>query len=454
MQNIIEVEQIVLGSVLDNPKLIHHIQNLSPNVFSNYTHSELWRILLSWHLQKKTIYPPTLLPFIEHLFSTADKTAEASAFLTVLLSKSFPLRQKDLEDYEALLVQSHLSRETLHLLKTYEKAIQSGEDVLPLLSNLQNDLFSLRTASKSGSHVESIGKVSDDALRALEQRINGTAPKGMSTGFKAIDRACGGGLHKGGLVMIGGATGMGKTIMGIGLFRTAINQGKRCLYFNLEMKREDMIDRFIAGQSMINNLKIREGALNNSQHDEYRLTVEELQSVDASIISKPNISIDDILMIIREQNHSRPVDVVIVDYIQIVRTTAKHDRRDQELSEMTVNLSNLAKELNISIVVLAQLNEDVSKRENNRPTLSDIRESKSMGHSCENVWLLHREEYYHDKKKPSETQAKEFLSWEENADKIKGKAEIIMAKNRHGYPTSVLVKFEGQYSRFTEAQEF
>jgi replicative DNA helicase len=446
------IEQTILGACLEKPKLINHFTEVKPEYFTSYPFQELWRLLLDWHWKDKAIYPPALLPIVSTWFAGEDRQQEASSFLTNLMMLSFPLKKKDCEDYIKTLEEGYLSKGVNQSIKEALEALKTGYEASTVIGDLQKSLWQLRGKLKTTQDVESIGQASDMALRALDERIKGVAPKAISTGFGEIDRSCGGGLHKGGLVMVGGATGMGKTVMALTLAWNMVLDGAKCLYFNLEMKTTDMIDRLISAHASIKSLKIRKGDVSAEEFGRYHDTVEEMRDLPFYICSPNGITIDQILMMIREQYHTRGVDVVVIDYIQIVKSIERRERRDQELADMALSLSNIAKELGISVVVLAQLNEDVSKRENNRPTLSDIRESKSMGHSCENVWLLFREEYYHDKRRPSETRMSEFFDWKDNAEKIQGKAEVIIAKNRHGYITSVPVRFEGEYVRFVEQE--
>ncbi len=450
--DIYTTEQTILGSCLEKPKLISEFTDLLPEYFSCFPYQELWRLLLDWYWRGKTIYPPAILPSALGWFAGEDRQLEASQFLSGLVMMAYPIKKSDCQDYVAQLTSSFLGKQADILVKQTLNDLQNKEDPSTVIDNLQNALFSLRGVMKRNADIESIGSIAEQSLRALDEQIKGIAPKALSTGFRELDEVCGGGLHKGGLVMIGGATGMGKTVMALTLAWNMVTTGGRCLYFNLEMKSIDMARRLISAHAEILASDIRKGNLSSAEFEAYFDTVELMKTLPMDVVSKSDLGIDDILMTIKQQHHAKRLDVVVIDYIQIVRSTERRERRDQELSSMTVALSNLAKELNISIIALAQLNEDVSKREYNRPTLSDIRESKSMGHSCENVWLLFREEYYYDKKKPSEANFNEFLDWQNKVDLIRGKAEIIVAKNRHGQATSIPIGFDGRFVKFKDTE--
>lgn len=446
-------EEIVIGSCLVRPDTIEHFKEIKPQYFSYEPLSALWRILLDKKSSGETIYPPTLaqefgktLPAQE----TENATKQAGQIMASLMGHAVAPNRKDCEYYCQEMKKAYINREAKNILNHYSNILSERAEFETEIPNIQQAFLELSVGTKTAVGVEHIGDIALRSINRLNERLNGNTEKPIQTGFPTIDKAMGGGVHKGGLTMIGGSTGMGKTIMGLTLAWSMVLNGGRCLYFNLEMSAEDMVDRILSNHTNVSSVKMRDGSMTDIEFEKVYTAVEEMKQRSFLIDSRVGISIDDIIMGIREQSARGGLDIVVIDYIQIVKTLVKKERRDQELSQMAIDLSNLAKELKLTIVILAQLNDDMGKRENNRPTMSDVRESKSIAHSCENVWILFREEYYADKKKPSEDDMDKFMKWSENMEKIKGKGEVIIAKNRHGYTTTVDVDFEGAYMRYRE----
>ncbi|WP_210483168.1 replicative DNA helicase [Microvirga antarctica] len=290
---------------------------------------------------------------------------------------------------------------------------------------------------------------------------------GVSTGLVDMDRTLGG-LQASDLVILAGRPAMGKTSLvtniafNIAKVYEAEKQPDGTMktinggivgFFSLEMSAEQLATRIIAEQSGVPSYKIRRGDMR--EDDFYKITeaAREMQSIPFYIDQTGGISIAQLAARARRLKRQRGLDVLIVDYLQLLSGSAKKgENRVQELTEITTGLKALAKELAVPVIALSQLSRQVESRDDKRPQLSDLRESGSIEQDADVVMFVYREEYYLKNKEPKPG-TEEYFKWQAEMDQVHGKAEVIIGKQRHGPTGTIQLAFQADITRFTNLAE-
>ena len=286
---------------------------------------------------------------------------------------------------------------------------------------------------------------------------------GIATGMSDLDRMMGG-LQSSDLVIVAGRPGMGKTALATNIafniakayeFRQKPDGSHETVnggivgFFSLEMSAEQLATRIIAEQSQVASYKIRRGDI--TEHDFHRVAeaAREMQQIPFYIDQTGGISIAQLTARARRLKRQRGLDMLVVDYLQLLSgSKSREGNRVQELTEITTGLKALAKELAVPVVALSQLSRQVESRDDKRPQLSDLRESGSIEQDADVVIFVFREEYYLKNKQPREG-TEEFLTWQTDMERVHGRAEVIIGKQRHGPTGTVELAFEGEFTRFS-----
>jgi replicative DNA helicase len=221
-------------------------------------------------------------------------------------------------------------------------------------------------------------------------------------------------------------------------------------FFSLEMSAEQLATRILAEQTKIPSNKIRRGGIDENDFEKIRDVSIDLQNLPFYVDETGGLSVGQLAARARRLKRQRGLDLLVVDYLQLVQGSSGRfsDSRVQEITEITTRLKALAKELKIPILALSQLSRQVEQREDKRPQLSDLRESGSIEQDADVVLFVFREEYYHQLRKPSETNREKFDEWMAEGDRVLGKAEVIIGKQRHGPTGTVELQFDAAVTRF------
>jgi replicative DNA helicase len=291
---------------------------------------------------------------------------------------------------------------------------------------------------------------------------------GVATGLRELDKLLGG-LQKSDLVILAGRPGMGKTALATNIAynvarawhgetqadgRIATVNGGIVGFFSLEMSAEQLATRIISEQTEITSARIRQGRIEPADFDRIVAATREMETLPLYIDETGGLSIAQLAARARRLKRQRGLDMLVVDYLQLLAGSASRaaQGRVQEITEITTNLKALAKELNVPILALSQLSRQVESRDDKRPQLSDLRESGSIEQDADVVMFVYREEYYLKGKMPREG-TQEFFEWQTQIDAAHGKAEVIVAKQRHGPTNTVNLQFTGEVTRFSDLAE-
>jgi replicative DNA helicase len=221
--------------------------------------------------------------------------------------------------------------------------------------------------------------------------------------------------------------------------------------FSLEMSSEQLATRILSEQAEIPSEKIRRGLIDEAEFKRLVKASEDLASLPLFIDQTGGLSVAQLAARSRKLKRQQNLGLIIVDYLQLLTGSARRasESRVQEVSEITTSLKALAKELNVPVIALSQLSRAVENREDKRPQLADLRESGSIEQDADVVMFVYREEYYVERTKPQEGTT-EFNTWLDRMQKVAGKAELIVGKQRHGPVGTIDLQFDGRYTRFSD----
>ena len=266
-----------------------------------------------------------------------------------------------------------------------------------------------------------------------------------------------GGLHKSDLVIIAGRPSMGKTALATNIAFNAAKKlqesGKKSsiAFFSLEMSSEQLSTRILAEQSRIKSNDIRRGRISDEQFDKFIETSKNISELPLFIDETPAISIAAVSNRARRIKRLFGLDMIVVDYIQLMRAINTKDGRVQEISEITQGLKAIAKELSVPVLALSQLSRAVEMRDDKKPQLSDLRESGSIEQDADVVMFVFREAYYLERKEPRPATV-EHAEWQAKMNEVSNLAEIIISKQRHGPTGNVMLEFEAMFTKFKDIQ--
>ena len=286
---------------------------------------------------------------------------------------------------------------------------------------------------------------------------------GLATGLDDLDRQMGG-LQKSDLIILAGRPAMGKSSLATNIAfniakawkgevtpdgHTKTVNGGVAAFFSLEMSAEQLATRMLAEQAEISSSDIRRGRIHDSQFSKLVDVSNMMSQLPLYIDDTGGLSVAQVAARARRLKRQKGIDFIVIDYLQLLSgsTKASSQNRVQELTEITTTLKALAKELEVPIMALSQLSRQVEARDDKHPQLADLRESGSIEQDADVVLFVYREEYYLKNKEPKEG-TPEHMTWQGDMEKVHGKAEIIIGKQRHGPTGTVQLSFEAQFTRF------
>jgi replicative DNA helicase len=289
-------------------------------------------------------------------------------------------------------------------------------------------------AGREESHGAFIGDALEEHLDALEARRNGGDIRGVPTGFSDLDQLTDG-LHPGQMVIVAGRPAMGKSTLALDFARAAsIEHGRQTMFFSLEMSREELNDRVLSAEARVGLHHLRSGNVTDDDWTRIARRISDVSAAPLFIDDTHGQTLASIKAKCRRHQQRHGLDLVVIDYLQLLGTgtSRRHDNRQQEVSELSRGIKLLAKELNVPVVILAQLNRGLEQRQDKKPVLSDLRESGSLEQDADVVILVHREDAY------------------ERESPRAGEADLIVAKHRNGPLATITVAAQLHYSRFVD----
>ena len=455
LPNNIEAEQSVIGSILVSNEIFDEINMLiTGKNFYDPMHQKIFNAM------EKLIYSGMLANPItlKNYFENEKDEINIPDYLVKITKFSTSSRQTI--EYSKLIYDLFVKRE---LIKISENIIDSAKlndldnDGQSIIENFEKSLFDL---AEKGSFSSSLVKFDEAMKMTIEMASNAYKNDegivGVPTGLRDLDDRLGG-LHKSDLLIIAGRPGMGKTALATNIaFHAAKNiqeDGKKSTiaFFSLEMSSEQLSTRILAEQSRIKSNDIRRGRISEEQFDKFIETSKDISELPLYIDETPAISIAALSNRARRIKRLYGLDMVVVDYIQLMRASNFKEGRVQEISEITQGLKALAKELSIPVLALSQLSRAVEQRDDKKPMLSDLRESGSIEQDADVVMFVYREAYYLERKEPRPATV-DHAEWQSKMNEVSNFAEIIIGKQRHGPTGNVMLEFEPMFTKFKDIQ--
>ena len=462
----IEAEQALLGAILVNNEAFYRVSDfLNPPHFFEPIHQNIYQLSRDLIRAGKLATPVTLKTFLDANIDIGG--LNVSQYLARLAAEATTIINS--EDYGR----------TIYDLATRRALIQVGEDMVNVaydapvdfaprdqIEDAERRLYELAETGRYDGGLQRFAQALTTAvdLAARAYQRDGKL-SGIATGLDDLDRMMGG-LQPSDLIIVAGRPGMGKTALATNIaynvaraWRGEVRpdghnitvNGGIVGFFSLEMSAEQLATRIISEQTEIPSNQIRRGAIGEAEFERIKDHSIELQNLPLFVDETGGLSVAQLAARARRLKRQRGLDLLIVDYLQLLQGSTKRssENRVQEITEITTKLKALAKELNVPILALSQLSRQVESRDDKRPQLSDLRESGSIEQDADVVLFVFREEYYHKMRKPLESNREKFAEWMAEGDKVDGKAEVIIGKQRHGPTGTVELQFDGAVTRFS-----
>ncbi len=455
LPNNIEAEQSVIGSILLTNEIFDEVNTIvSSKNFYDPMHQKIFSAIESLIFKGMLANPITL----KNYFENEKDEINVPEYLVKITKFSSSARQAI--EYSKIIYDMFVRRELIKISETTIDVAKlndlntSGQSII---ENSEKLLFDL---AEKGSFNSSIVKFDEAMKLTIEMASNAYKNEegivGVPTGLRDIDDRLGG-LHQSDLIIIAGRPSMGKTALATNIAfnaATKLQESKKkstVAFFSLEMSSEQLSTRILAEQSRIPSNDIRRGKISEEQFDKFIETSKNISELPLYIDETPAISVAALSNRARRIKRIYGLDLIVIDYIQLMRAVNNKEGRVQEISEITQGLKALAKELNVPVVALSQLSRAVEQRDQKKPLLSDLRESGSIEQDADVVMFVYREAYYLEKQEPK-TATVEHAEWQAKMNEVSNLAEIIIGKQRHGPTGNILLEFEAMFTKFRDTQ--
>ena len=424
----VESEQSILGSILlDKDAIITVTETIKPDDFYKEAHKIIYECMITLSNKGE---PIDLITLTEELRKQGHLNDIGGISYITSLSTIVPTTS-NVKYYADIVKEKSVLRK---LIKASNEIINLGysgatkiEDVL---EQAEKSIFDI-SQEKTSDDFKSINLVLMDAYDMIEKLYtNKSDVTGITTGFKDLNKKING-LQRTDLILIAARPAMGKTAFSLNLVQNAALKGDASVaVFSLEMSKEQLVQRMLSSQSSVELKKIKTGTLNDNDWPRIIDAMAVLSDAKIHIDDTPGIKISELRSKCRKLKIEKGLDLVLIDYLQLMEGEGNNESRQQEISKISRSLKLLAKELNCPVVALSQLSRAPEQRADHRPMLSDLRESGAIEQDADIVMFLYRDEYYH-----ADSESKNI-------------GEVIIAKNRHGETGSVELVWLGEVQRF------
>ena len=433
----LDFEEAVLGALMiekDAYSVVSEI--LRPESFYDHRHQLLYKAITTLAMRQQ---PIDILTVAEQLRTTGELEEAGGPFYITQLSGKVA-SSAHIEYHARIVAQKFLARELITFTSGIQtKAFDETQDIDDLMQEAEGKLFEISQQNMKKDYTQ-INPVIQEAYEMLQKaaaRTDGLS--GLESGFRALDKMTSG-WQDSDLVINAARPAMGKTAFVLSMAKNmAVNAKIPVALFSLEMSNVQLVNRLIVNVCEIPGEKIKSGQLAPYEWGQLDYKIKELYDAPLYVDDTPSLSVFELRTKARRLVREHGVKIIIIDYLQLMNASGmSFGSRQEEVSTISRSLKGLAKELNIPIIALSQLNRGVESREGidgKRPQLSDLRESGAIEQDADMVCFIHRPEYYK-------------IYTDEKGNDLKGMAEIIIAKHRNGAVGDVLLRFRGEYARF------
>jgi len=453
-----DIEIIVLAYLLKHSELLDsHFELISSDLFANIENLKIFKVLEDFHQSQKNISIETVKNYIPDIQSNTLKDLSLQIDQIVFSKDIF-------KNYLETLQELYLRRELFKITQsknTETTSFETSKNIKDIFLDLEKKLFDLSNFNKDSYEFKDFATVTKSSIQLVEKAFKKKGKySGVASGFTDLDNMLGG-LQNSDLIILAGRPSMGKTALATNIafnaakFYSSDEEKGSVVMFSLEMSAEQIGLRILAEQSKIPSDKLRKGELTEKDSIALSDTYKEIHNLKFFFDDSPNLTVSELRSKLRRYKNNYNIKLVLIDYLQLIKPEGNKDNRVNELSEITRNLKQLAKEFDLPVVSLSQLSRQVESRDDKRPLLSDLRESGSIEQDADVVMFIYRESYYLQRNEPTrgsdesqESYQKKHDAWKDRNEEVFNKAELIVAKQRNGPTGKVDLYFDDKYTKF------
>ncbi len=425
-----EAEQSVLGAaLLSRDAMSEAAELVRPEDFYDGKHREIFKAMVDMFVRGKSIDIVTVCDELKK-----RKTLEAAGGRTYVaeLSSMVP-STSNAGEYAKIVAERASMRQLIQSAEEIrQKCYEGQENAGDILDSAEKSIFSIAQARQKSDYEPLASVIVRNIDRLNELAANQGQLTGVTTGFKRLDDITGG-LHKSDLVILAARPAMGKTAFALNVAQNAaLRGGAHVLIFSLEMSKEQLAQRLLAMEAKVNMENLKKGILEREDWEQILVASDRLAEADINIDDTPDLSVFEIKNKCRRMKAEKGLDLVIIDYLQLMHGEGRAESRQQEISGLSRYLKLLAREMDCPVIVLSQLSRAPEQRPNHRPVLSDLRESGAIEQDADIVMFLYRDDYYNeDSEKP-------------------GICEVNLAKHRNGQTGVIELTWVARYTKFAD----
>lgn len=432
----VDLEEAILGALmLEQNALTTVIDILKPEVFYKEAHQVIYQAI---HRLFAKSEPVDILTVTNQLKSTGELELVGGAYYITQLTNRVA-STANIEYHSRIITQKYIQRELIKISsEVIRDAFEDTTDVFDLLDSAEQKLFSV-SENNFRRDYDNMQTLVNDAIKDIKSaRDHEGNLRGIPSGFTDLDRITAG-WQKSDLIILAARPGMGKTAFVLSMARNiAVDFNIPIAFFSLEMASIQLVTRLISSESQLPADKLKKGNLEDYEWQQLNSKIGNLVDAPLYIDDTPALSIFELRAKCRRLKAQHGIQMIVIDYIQLMSAGGDKGNREQEISTISRSLKALAKELNVPIITLSQLNRSVETRGGNkRPLLSDLRESGAIEQDADMVCFIYRPEYYK-------------IDEDETGNSTAGMAELIIAKHRNGPLADVKMRFIGQFAKFTD----
>ncbi len=430
----LETEQAVLGSILINPECVSVVlSHIKPDYFYLPRHKAIMEAIVVLDTLGSRIDALTVLDKLNSDDSFDMETGKNYLFQLAQIVPS----AANVENYCKIVKEKYFLRSLITISKeTIEAATDGSSEADKILDSAEQKIYDIRKGKSTGSLQRLSDVISSEVYPTLVNITSENAEeyKGIPMGFSKIDEITSG-LHRSDLIIIGARPAMGKTSFALNIARNVAMTGKKVVFFSLEMSNEQLASRVLSTEARVESNKLRSGDISPDEWVRLAQATDRLTKCNLYFDDTASITVPEIKSKVKR---ARDVECIVIDYLGLMESAKKSDSRVQEITEITRSLKMLAKDMKIPVICCCQLSRGPEKngKSSNRPMLSDLRDSGSIEQDADIVMMLYREGYYKNSS--------------QNADEIDmTKADVDVAKNRHGQTERITLHWDAQYTLFS-----
>ena len=431
----VEAEMSLLGSVILDPDVCGDVVQVirGADDFSRPAHAELWSAILKLYDTHQSVDVVQLQQLMEDR-GTLEQVGGLD--YVVELADSVPSAANAVH-YARIIREKSMVRQLIKASgDILREAYTNPESAADLLDEAEQRIFKIAQDSESRQAVE-LSALIREAIERLEAS-DGQPLTGVGTGYGDLDVLTGG-FQPGELIILAARPSMGKTALALNIAEHIASRGEAVGVFSLEMSAGQLVQRVLASRSGVDGERMRRNALRSSEFRALCAACDEQRSAPMFIDDTPGLTLLQLRAKARRMKQQHGLNAIVIDYLQLMTSGHRTESRQQEVSEISRGVKALARELDVPVLCLSQLNRAAEQREGHRPRMSDLRESGSIEQDADVVMMLHREAYYHRDEE-----------WrDENPDKV-NLAELILAKQRNGPTGTVKLNWDSRSTCFRE----